>query len=197
MVNIIANFIMLFVSVYLMWLLTDVPIKKYIPLLAVVALLTVFKVMPIGIGVVLGAYFVGVCEDEKEKEVYTFFFHVSLVGLAVMLVSTLISGIVLPHGIINWILWIMPFVFIIVTSKTRGGADTDFMIVAYFCTFLMGLESIVILVMFFIGYVLQLSRQLCACAVEKKSYSEVKKTHRPFLLSLYLGFLVGIAVFLK
>ena len=210
----IVNTILAIVTIYIMWQITDIPIKKSIPLLIISLIpvwfvnynpnpylnypFTEWGVGLIGLGMIVGAYVLAVRQDEQTKEVYNLFFYVSIIGLAVMLVHSICSEgftLILPNGILGWIEYLIPLIFILATIPFRGGADTDFLLILWGVYFLLKKGGLAMLIAIFIGYLLQFIRQVIACKREKKSYKEVNKERRPFLMNLYLGFLIGLYIY--
>lgn len=212
----IVNTVLAIITIYALWQITDIPVRKSLPLL-IISLIPVWYVNYnpdayndifgtalrdewglgfIGLGMIVGAYVLAVRQDEQTKEVYTLFFYVSLIGLGIMLLHSILSGrFEFPVNIYGWLEYLIPLVFIIITLPFRGGADTDFLLVLWGVYFLLRKGGLIILIAIFIGYLLQFIRQVIACKKEKKSYKEVNKERRPFLMNLYLGFLIGLYIY--
>ena len=151
-------------------------------------IMTVFH-LPIGIGIIIACYSVAISQDEKTMEVYDIYMIISLIALIPIIGSQGFQTF--PSDIYGLLYILIPLIFIVTTLLFRGGADTDFLILTYCIYVLLGKDSITILISMFIGYLIQFLKQGTACILTHKSYREVKSERRPFLSSLYLGFLVG------
>lgn len=189
----IINTVLAFLFMYGLYYMTDIHIDWHGTFAFLLSMFCMtYYHLPLCFGIIIASYVYAISQDEHSMEVYDVYFYLSIVAIVPMFFYSFMAfNFHLPTTLMQMVYLLIPYLFITFTVAYRGGADTDFLLIAYFIYVMVGVECVNMLIAMLIGYALQFIRQLIACAVEKKGYNEIKKTRRPFLLNLYIGFIVG------
>ena len=152
-------------------------------------------------------YTLAVFEDEVEYEVYDIF-HISIGVLLIgQIFVKLMNGdykylLLGDLWVFDLIYFFIPLIFVISSIKTRGMADSLYMVNIWLYGVFLGIDTVLVLGVYLLGYVLGIIRKICVFYPQYKSIiGALKETqHLPFLWTLYISSmviygLVGIFVY--
>lgn len=150
------------------------------------------------LAVILSMQYVAQKMDKEYMEVYDIYHYICYLALLVCFFDKLfIEKKTLKLDGMALLCYLLPLIFTLFTITTRGFSDTLAMSIYALYGMYMGIEKqttyeIITIISFYAGYILQFLVQIRACKKEGKTYNEGKREKRPFLPSLYAGFLLGL-----